>query len=120
MADEVIESTVSTNPIGTDAHFEQALAAAIKKAEAHTPPEAIQEAEQAQAKAEEAAKLEGAKPEAVKPEVKEPEKKVDEPNPAGTLGKIRRLFFEGDVKGALKLAVGVDLEDVELNAKQWR
>lgn len=83
-----------------------------------TEPAKIQEAEDNQAQAEKnKLEAEAAKTKA-EAEAKEAEKK--EPNPAGVIGKARRLLADGDVKGAIKLTLGVDLEQVELSGKQWR
>lgn len=98
-------------------HFQAAMQAAIKEAEAaHAKdapaPEKIQEAEDLEAlKAKEAE----AKPE---PEAKKDEE--EKPASPGTLGKARRLFAEGKIEEALELALGVNLAKIEPTTKQWK
>lgn len=118
---EVVE--YGTSGEAQEAHFQAALDAALKVA----PLEEINEPVPADpAKVQEAADTEALKAkekdeeEAEKPEVEPKKDEVKDATPAGTLGKARRLFTEGDVVGAIKLALGVDIENVELSGKQWR
>lgn len=103
-----------------EAHFQAAMDAAIKEAEAlhakdgKAPPEKIQEAENTEAlKAKEDAEPEAKKDDEDKPE---PEKAVS----PGTLGKARRLLAEGKIDEALQLALGIDMGKIEPTTKQWK
>lgn len=111
-------------PEGRQTHFEQALAAALKEA----PPLRDEEMPTAapgvkgvsadpKVEAELAAALDPDKqpvPDADlagKPAAEAP--KADESTAAGTLGKARRLFDEGDVDGALALALGTTVDKID-------
>jgi len=102
------------NGAAQEDHFQAAMQAAIKEAEAahakNAPaPEKIQEAEDLEAlKAKEAD---------VKPE---PEPEAEKAVSPGTLGKARRLLAEGKINEALKLALDIDLDKVEPTTKQWK
>jgi hypothetical protein len=124
----VADTTTAADPVGTDAHFEAALAAAIKEApppsaDDKADPAVIAESEQRQAKADEADARANANDPAkaeAEPESKpEPEPVKVEPTP-GTLGKARRLFNEGKIEEALELALGINLDKIEPTTKQWR
>ena len=107
-----------------EAHFQEAMAAAIKEAEAahakdagKAPPEKIQEAEDA-AKDAEALKAKDAEPEVKKDDEEKPE--AEKAVSPGTLGKARRLLAEGKIDEALQLALGIDMGKIEPTTKQWK
>jgi hypothetical protein len=131
MADPTLsESTVSIDHgdyAAQEAHFTAALEAAMKEvpppdkepeAEKVTGQEvAIAVEEQRQADAEKEANATKVEPAKTEPEkAPEPELKLS----PGTLGKARRLLAEGDVNGALELALGINLEKIEPTTKQWK
>src|SRR5882724_5377161 len=109
-----------------EAHFQAALAAA--QAEVKDIPDTvglkIQEAANNEAaKAEAKAQVEDAKAAPAKdgePEKVEPVREDDAKEAPGTLGKLRRLYNEGKLNEAWKLAFGVDPEKVEPTTKQWK
>lgn len=124
-----------------EAHFQAALAAAIKEV---PPPEAEPEADpitghektSAEALQSEENRQADAEKEAIKHKSKSKEKdeeedenedeeeaerpETDKKMSPGTFAKARRLLSEGDVNGALELALGIDLDKVEPTTKQWK
>lgn len=114
-----------------EAHFQAALSKAIAEAppeidpdikaelakDASADPAVVAESEK-RAKDVEKAKEPGpdAEPAAAAEENK------PEPIAEGSLGKARRLFADGDISGALKTALGVDVEALDggLKSRQWK
>lgn len=131
MADPVVTPEPTAGE-AQEAHFEAALAAAIKEAplpgaepEADrilgmekTPEADIATEEQRQA---DALKEAEAKPKAEDDDKEDEEKPETDVNVSpGTLGKARRLLAEGKVEEALELALGINLDKVEPTTKQWK
>lgn len=48
-----------------------------------------------------------------------PKAKPEEAGPAGSLTKVRRLWADGNIEEAVKIAFGVDASELKLNSKQW-
>lgn len=132
MADTSTPTAVASTATPQDvqeAHFQAALTAALKDAPPDIDPDV--KAELAKdtadpaviAESERRAKdVETAKEPADAEPAKVAEALKDEPVAEGSLGKARRLFADGDVAGAIKTALGVDIEALDggLRTKQWR
>lgn len=137
MATEESPPPMPTEPISVEEALAQARLDVADQLAAEDADEAAAETEVKKANAERGPdgkfKAAEAKAEAAK-EPKEPKAKVEEPakvktkveaeepaedRSAGGLARARKLFAKGDIQEAVKLAFGVDAEDLKLTSKQW-
>jgi hypothetical protein len=124
-----------TEPISVEEALAQARLDVADQIAAEDADEATADVEAKKANAERGpdGKFKPAEAKTEAKKAKEPAEKTDEPaaakpkegeepdadRAAGGLARARKLFAKGDVAEAVKLAFGVDPEDLKLNSKQW-
>lgn len=109
-----------SSPQGKEDHFQAALAAAMKEADALEANDSETEVKIAEAATNDAVK-EADKDAAKAKTAPEPEEEAEPEvvEDKGLLAKARRLFKEGEIVEALEL-VGIDIDKVQPTTKQWK